>query len=55
MTYARLGIAAGFGATLLGKDRPNHSAFFSLVVIIMGSGQVSLLRGNKAPQCPRVS
>ena len=56
MTYARLGIAARFGATVLGKDRPNHSAVLSLVIIIMGSGKVSdLLRGNKAPQCPRVS
>ena len=37
-----------FFLSLLGRDRPNHFGLLSLVVYIMGSGQVSdLLGGNK--------
>ena len=48
MSYAQLGTAARLKGALLGGDRPNHFGFLSLVVYIMGSGQVSdLLGGNK--------
>ena len=40
-------------AAQLGRDRPNHFDLLSLVVYIMGSGQVSdLLGGNKTLQPP---
>ena len=49
MSYAQLGTAARLRGALLGKDRPNPFGLLSLVVYIMGSGQVSdsLLGGNK--------
>ena len=48
MSYAQLGTAATLRGALLGRDRPNHFGLLSLVVYIMGSGQVSdLLGGNK--------
>ena len=48
MSYAQLGTAARLRGALLGWDRPNHFGLLSLVVYIMGSGQVSdLLGGNK--------
>ena len=48
MSYPQLGTAARLRGALLGRDRPNHFGLLSLVVYIMGSGQVSdLLGGNK--------
>ena len=48
MSYAQLGTAARLRGALLGRDMPNHLVLLSLVVYIMGSGQVSdLLGGNK--------
>ena len=48
MRYAQLGNAARLRGALLGRDRPNHLDLLSLVVYIMGNGQVSdLLGGNK--------
>ena len=48
VSYAQLGTAARLRGALLGRDRPNHFGLLSLVVYIMGSGQVSdLLGGNK--------
>ena len=48
MSYAQLGTAARLRGALLGRDRPNYFGLLSLVVYIMGSGQVSdLLGGNK--------
>ena len=56
MSYAQLGTAARLRGVLLGRDRPNHFGLLSLVVYIMGSGQVSdLLGGNMMLPPPCVS
>ena len=56
MSYAQLDTAARLRGALLGRDRPIHFGFLSLVVYIMGSGQVSdLLGGNKTLPPPQVS
>ena len=48
MSYAQLGTAARLRGALLGRDKPSHFGLLSLVVYIMGSGQVSdLMGGNK--------
>ena len=48
MSYVQLRTAARLRRALLGRDRPNHFGLLSLVVYIMGSGQVSdLLGGNR--------
>ena len=48
MSYAQLGTAARLRRALLGRDMPNHFGLLSLVVYILGSGQVNdLLGGNK--------
>ena len=46
MSYGQLGTAARLRGALLGRDRPNHFGLLSLVVYIMGSGQVSDLLGG---------
>ena len=52
VSYAQFGTAARLRGALLGRDRPNHFGLLSLVVYIMGSGQVSDLLGGNKPLPP---
>ena len=56
MSYAQIGTIARLRGAVLGRDRPDHFGLLSLVVYIMGSGQVSdLLAESKTLPPPQVS